>query len=256
MPIDAERWLATRGIRRERVTGPDPEAVPGAVPGAAPGDVPGGALPAGGAVPEPRPREVIGLARQAAQDAELVAPAGSGPAAIDGPVEDETTTARADDVDAALAFVRRSTANAPQSEGRLRSKLRDRGHDEVTVDLALERARGERLVDDDALLAALIAERRMRGHADARLRRDLRGRGFTGAQVDVALERAQSNDPVAAAFAVAREQAARQRGVDPEVAVRRTVGALVRRGHGESLARKAARDAVYADREAQEIAGR
>jgi hypothetical protein len=55
---------------------------------------------------------------------------------------------------------------------------------------------------------------------------------------------------------VAREQAARHRGVDAEVAVRRTVGALVRRGHGDALARKAARDAVYADREAQETAGR
>ena len=239
MPIDAEGWLATRGVPRERVTG-SPEA------------------PRSQPVPEPRPREVIDLAVQVERDAGLLAPAGTVATVGDGVgvVEDESTTMLADDVDAAVAFVRRSTSNAPQSEGRLRAKLLDRGHDEVTVDLALERARAERLVDDDAILAALIAERRARGHADARLRRDLRGRGFTGAQVDVALERAASGDPVAAAFAVAREQAARQRGVDAEVAVRRTVGALVRRGHGEALARKAARDAVYADREVQEIAGR
>ena len=252
MPIDAERWLATRGVPRERVTGPDLE-----VDAPSPSGDPAPLAPAGSdAAPDPRAREVVDLAVQAARDAELLAPGGAGTAAVDGPTEDESITTRADDVDAAVAFVRRSTSNAPQSEGRLRAKLLDRGHDEATVDLALERAREERLVDDDAILSALIAERRARGHADARLRRDLRGRGFTGAQVDVALERAASNDPVAAAFAVAREQAARQRGVDPEVAVRRTVGALVRRGHGESLARKAARDAVYADRESQEIAGR
>jgi hypothetical protein len=44
--------------------------------------------------------------------------------------------------------------------------------------------------------------------------------------------------------------------VDAEAAVRRTVGYLVRRGHSEAFARKAARDAVYADREAQQVAGR
>lgn len=252
MPIDAERWLATRGVPRERVTGPDlEEGAP------SPSGDPAPLAPAGSdAAPEPRAREVVDLAVQAARDAEYLAPSASETAAVDAPAEDESTTTRADDVDAAVAFVRRSTSNAPQSEGRLRSKLLDRGHDEATADRALARAREERLVDDDAILSALIAERRTRGHADARLRRDLRGRGFTGAQVDVALERAASNDPVAAAFAVAREQAARQRGVDAEIAVRRTVGALVRRGYGESLARKAARDAVYADREAQETAGR
>ena len=250
MPIDAERWLATRGVPRERVTGPEPEG------GASSSASSSGPAPAESSPPEPGVREVIDLAVQSARDADLTGSPGAPATPSGASDEDEATTTRADDVDAALAFVRRSTSNAPQSEGRLRAKLLDRGHDGNTVDAALELARGERLVDDDAILAALIAERRARGHADARLRRDLRGRGFTGEQVDAALERAASNDPVAAAFAVAREQAARQRGVDPEVAVRRTVGALVRRGHGESLARKAARDAVYADREAQEIAGR
>ena len=252
MPIDAERWLATRGVPRERVTGPDLEVDAASTSG----DPAPPVAPLAHPAPDPRPREVLDLAVQSAQDAELLAPTGVGTRVVDDHAEDETVTTRADDVDAAVAFVRRSTSNAPQSEGRLRAKLLDRGHDEGTVDRALERAREERLVDDDAILAALIAERRARGHADARLRRDLRGRGFTGAQVDVAIERAANSDPVAAAFAVAREQAARQRSVDPEVAVRRTVGALVRRGHGESLARKAARDAVYADREAQETAGR
>jgi SOS response regulatory protein OraA/RecX len=237
VPIDAERWLASRGVRREPLVH----------------DVPG---PADAATqpPAPRPREVVDLARQAARDADLSGARSTEP---ETPSEDdEATASRPDDVGAALGFIRRSTSNAPQSEGRLRVKLGERGHDERTVELALDLARAERLVDDEAMLAALIAERRARGHADPRLRRDLRDRGFTGAQVDEALVRHGSTDPAAAAFAVAREQAARHRGVDPEVAVRRTVGALVRRGHGEALARKAARDAVYADREAQQVAGR
>lgn len=237
MPIDAEGWLASRGVRREPLIG-DGSARQAAAPPAPP-------------VPAPSVREAIRLAEQSARDADIVSTTATPPE-----VDEAATAARPDDVDAALAFVRRSTSNAPQSEGRLRTKLTERGHDGPTVELALERARDERLVDDDAILAALIVERRARGHADARLRRDLRDRGFTGPQVDAALELHAATDPAAAAFAVAREQAARHRGADPEVAVRRTIGALVRRGHGEALARKAARDAVYADREAQQVAGR
>lgn len=240
MAVDAEAWLEARGVRREPLVG----VTSGAPHDAAP--VPAAPV---------RAREVLDLARQSASDAP---PAAGGSGAGVAPDDDPTTisdAARAD-VEVAVAFIRRSTANAPQSEGRLRTKLRDRGHDEATTESALGRARAERLVDDDILLDVLIAERRSRGHADARLRRDLRGRGFTGPQVDEALARSADTDPAAAAFAVAREQAARQRAVAPEVAVRRTVGALVRRGHPEGLARKAARDAVYADREQRGAAER
>jgi regulatory protein len=222
MPVDAERWLASRGIQREPLAAPGPLAAP--EPPTAPAAVEPQAAPPDPADPSAHP--------------------------ADETVASETTVA------GALGFIRRSTSNAPQSEGRLRTKLRDRGHPEDVIDEALVLARSERLVDDPALLAALIAERRARGHADARLRRDLRDRGFTGEQVDAALERQGATDPAAAAFALAREQAARHRAVEAEAAVRRIVGFLVRRGHGEALARKAARDAVYADREAQQVAGR
>jgi regulatory protein len=225
MPVDAERWLASRGIRRE------PLVVPGS------DDDVAGAGPAATTPPVAPP----------------ASPATGAAAAVAADPESGATEATVAD---ALTFIRRSTTNAPQSEGRLRVKLRDRGHIEDVIEQALELARSQRLVDDPALLAALILERRARGHADVRLRRDLRDRGFTGPQVDAALERHAANDPAAAAFALAREQAARHRAVDAEAAVRRTVGFLVRRGHPEALARKAARDAVYADREAQQIAGR
>jgi SOS response regulatory protein OraA/RecX len=244
VPIDAERWLASRGVAREPLIGDSvhlalsPETSP--------------TPPTQG--PSPDVREVLDLARQAAAEPGAVALVRSPDAqAGDGDGEEREGSAG---VAAALAFIRRSTSNAPQSEGRLRSKLVDRGYPDAVVDEALAEARGQRLVDDDAMLAALIVERRSRGHADRRLRRDLRDRGFTGPQVDAALARHAQTDPAAAAFALARDQAARHRSVEAEVAVRRTIGHLVRRGHGEGLAHKAARDAVYADREAQETAGR
>lgn len=238
MPRDAEAWLAARGIERVPLA-LDPTT-------ASPSDP----------LPPPSAREVVGLARQVAADVTTVPGPGAGrtsPSSAEV-VESEGTREdvpeRSEDpVGAALAFIHRSTANAPQSEGRLRQKLTERGFGEPDVEAALARARAGRLVDDAALLAALITERRARGHADLRLRRDLRSRGFAGEQIDAALERHRDEDPSAVAFALAKEQAVRQRGVDPEAAVRRIVGFLERRGHSEALARKAARDAVYADRE-------
>jgi SOS response regulatory protein OraA/RecX len=241
MPVDAERWLASRGITRE------PLSVPESDPGSAP-IVPETSVPQ---VPHGDPTAPSGISAEHAEQASSETLEGAGP---EGPYDEAVTSERT--VAGALSFIRRSTSNAPQSEGRLRAKLRERGHPEEVIEGAFALARSERLVDDPALLAALILERRARGHADVRLRRDLRDRGFTGEQVDEALERHAATDPAAAVFALAREQAARHRAVDAEAAVRRTVGFLVRRGHGEALARKAARDAVYADREAQEVAGR
>lgn len=155
----------------------------------------------------------------------------------------------------ALAFVRRSASAAPQSEGRLRDKLLERGVAEDVVDAALVAARSERLVDDPAMLAALVAERRARGHATARLQRDLLARGFTASDVAAALGAAAPTDPEADAFAQARVAAARHRDVSAEAALRRTVDHLRRLGHPDGLARKVAREAVFADREPERTAG-
>jgi SOS response regulatory protein OraA/RecX len=246
MPVDAERWLASRGIQREPI-----RVTPAEEPGVAP--APGAEVAPDARPPDAQPsdaRTETSTATEVASQPEQQGPADS------SLLSEAASDASAQTVESALGFIRRSTSNAPQSEGRLRTKLEDRGYPGSTIDEAMVLARAERLVDDAAMLAALIVERRARGHADPRLRRDLRGRGFSGPQVDEALAQFAATDPAAAVFALAREQASRHRGVEAEAAVRRTVGYLVRRGHGEGLARKAARDAVYADREAQQVAER
>lgn len=267
MPIDAEQWLASRGVPRERLIGDGttPTTSPPPVADRTPSSPSSPSAPSSEppTVPPPGVREVLALARQAAAEPDPVGPvrgrtgaAFLEPEGADGETASDQERGGGPGVVAALAFIHRSTANAPQSEGRLRRKLEERDYPGPVIDEALADARAQRLVDDDAMLAALIAERRARGHADRRLRRDLRDRGFTGQQVDDALSLHAPTDPAAAAFDLARDEAARHRSVEAEVAVRRTVGHLLRRGHPEGLARKAARDAVYADREAQDIAGR
>jgi len=155
----------------------------------------------------------------------------------------------------AVATIRRITAAASASEGRVRRKLEQRDLPAPVVDAALRRARDERLLDDDALAAALVAEWRAKGHAPRRLRADLRKREFDEGVVERAVAVAEDDEPMAAAFALAKDRAAKLQHVEPDTAFRRVVDYLARRGHGDGIARKAARDAVYDDRERERTAG-
>lgn len=230
---DAEAWLAERGVPREPVT-------------------PSGA---GEAPPSPAPQEPPVGSREAAR---LVAQAAADRATAEAEraASPRAETGLEDDVARAVAFVRRSTASVPQAEGRLAEKLRERGFAREVVRLALERARRERLVDDAAMAAALVEERRQAGHAPTRIRRDLAARGFDAATLDVALAAAEAEDLEAAAFGVAIERAGRLTGVETETAYRRVAGYVARRGYPEALARKVAREAVFASRDAERAAGR
>jgi len=159
-------------------------------------------------------------------------------------------------VSEAVATIRRITGPSPQSEGRVRRKLEERELPAPVIEAAMERARSERLIDDDALAAALVAEWRAKGHAPRRLRDDLRKREFDDDVIQRAVSVAEDDDPMAAAFALARDRASKMRHVEAETAYRRVAAYLARRGHGEAIARKAARDAVYEDRQDERTAGR
>lgn len=275
MPRDAEAWLAERGIAREairltptsqelaeatraqhedEVAGGGPSGAGSEAPAAAPPTPDGTAGPApsptgAGHGPDPSVREVAQLAgavRQATDDA----------AALDAAARDVGAPTLSDDVASALSFIRRSTATAPQSVGRLRSKLVERGTRPTVIELALERAHAERLVDDAAMAAALVDEGRAKGYAPTRLRADLERRGFDREVIVEALAVTAGEDLEAAAFDVARGRAQRLTGVAAETAVRRIVGQLARRGYPEGLARKVAREAVFTTRDAARAAGR
>jgi regulatory protein len=258
---DAEAWLAERGVEREpiRVAAPPVADEPGgsepraSTPGAV-GDVGeernGAGTDAGapGAAGDVSATQAVRLAGQAAADRALRESDAAASA-------DHATPRLEDDVAAALAFIRRSTANAPQSVGRLRDKLRQRGTPTPAIEQALRRARSERFVDDDAMAAALVEERRRKGHAVARIRRDLHERGFEAATIDAVLAPTEREDPEAAAFAVAAEKAERLTGLTTETALRRVIGHLIRRGYPDGLARKVAREAVFASRDPERTAG-
>jgi regulatory protein len=220
---DAEAWLAARGVARESVRVPVP-------------------------VPEPDATAHAAQPRGSSGDA----PRGEGPAVV---ATEPGRPELGSEVTKAVSFIRRSTANTPQSSARLRRRLRERDVPATVIDLALRRAAQERLVDDAAMATSLVDEGRRKGHAPARIQADLERRELPADVVQKALEDIGDRDLEAVAFAVARERARRLRGVEPEAAFRRVVGHLGRRGYPDLMARKVARLAVFEDREPDRVAG-
>ncbi|MEX2325138.1 MAG: RecX family transcriptional regulator [Nitriliruptoraceae bacterium] len=161
-----------------------------------------------------------------------------------------------DDVARAVAFIRRSTATVPQAQARVIGKLTERDFDGDTIAAAIDHARREGIIDDHAIARSLVAEWRRKGHAPARIRRDLHRRGFEADAVAAALAPHEHDDLEASAFALALRRAALLRTHDAETAFRRVVGYVVRRGYADGLARKVARQAVFADREGEQVASR
>lgn len=216
MPRDAEQWLAERGIHREPLVVDSPVAHPD----------------------EPSPP----VEHQPP-------PSRESPPAAPARAEADAAVAKG------LAFVRRSASVAPQSEQRLADKLADRGNDEATIAQVMDAARAEGLVNDEAMVAALIGERRAKGHGVSRIRRDLLERAFPRALVEQALVPLSGQDPEAMAFDVARARAEQLATLDTMAAFRRVANYVARRGYPDGLARKVAREAVFATREDDRIAG-
>lgn len=228
MPFrDAESWLAERGVERDPIDATHEPVIPASAGERASAPV----VPAD-RLEEPRSDD----AAPAIEEPDLV------------PVDEE-------EVGKAVTYARRATSATPLSEGRLRERLAERGYDDAVIAAAMVRCRDEALVDDELFAAALVDEGKRKGHAPLRIRTDLEKRGFDEEVIVAALAEAEDTDPEAAAFAVARERAARLRGVETETAYRRLVGYLQRRGYTDALSRKVAREAVFTDREPERVAG-
>jgi regulatory protein len=264
---DAESFLASLGVERRPIVvraEPSEDAAPSTGGGGAATGVADRTL-AEAAAPLVGDTDVAdGGPGAAVEHTDTPATAGSdddssSPGRADVSVAEATRIAREtvppDQVQTALSYIRSSTAAQPASEGRLRERLADRDHGPDVIEVAMTLARDERLVDDDALSAALVAEWRARGHAARRIRRDLRRRGFDKDVVARAIGTLEDHDEGAVAFDLARRRADGLGHVPAETAYRRVVGYLARRGYGEGLARKAARDAVYDQRHDERVTG-
>lgn len=143
----------------------------------------------------------------------------------------------------------RTVARHDVSEAELRQKLVAKGLEQADVDVELERMRRTGLVDDRALAERLVRILRERkGLADAALRPALRARLIAPDVIDAALaaaaEEAESIEE--RLDELAHERAKRLTSLPPDVAERRLVGYLQRKGYSGSAVRSAA-EAALAD---------
>jgi regulatory protein len=144
---------------------------------------------------------------------------------------DEVAALRAlDDVSKATeAGIRLLTAR-PRAEKELRTRLRQKGYEAGAIDAAIERLRGWGYLDDEAFARTWVANRMAHRPRGSRLlAQELRHKGVDRDQIASAIEEA-GVDEVAAATEVARKQAAKLSGLEPDVARRRLTGFLGRRG--------------------------
>jgi SOS response regulatory protein OraA/RecX len=143
----------------------------------------------------------------------------------------------------------RTVARHDVSEAELRQKLVARGLEHEDVEAELDRMRRTGLVDDAALAERLVRTLRERkGLADAALRPALRARLLPPDVIDAALaEAAEDRESVEERLdELAHDRAERLTTLPPDVAERRLIGFLQRKGYSGSAVRVAA-EAALAD---------
>jgi regulatory protein len=171
----------------------------------------------------------------------------------------ETGTAAEDDAESQYSSERvartaervslSTVARHDVSEAELRQKLVARGLEQADVDAELERMRRTGLVDDAALAERLVRILRERkGLGDAALRPALRARLLPPEVIDMAIAAAAEDaESVEERLdELAHDRARRLTSLPPEVAERRLMGFLQRKGYSGSAVRAAA-EAALAD---------
>jgi SOS response regulatory protein OraA/RecX len=159
------------------------------------------------------------------------------------PIEPTRASKRAENV--ALAALTRHDA----SEGEIRAKLVAKGLDAQDVEAELDRLRRVGLIDDTAFATRLIDRLRERkGLGDQAIRSTLRGRLVPQDVVDAVLadQAEEPEETEARLLEVAADRAKRLGSLPYEVAERRLMAYLMRKGYSGSAVRTATRAALDA----------
>lgn len=156
----------------------------------------------------------------------------------DAPSDPSELRHRAED-----ALVRRLRARA-LSVSEARSVLREQGLDSASIEDVIDDFERRRYLDDRTLAGHLVTSGvERKGQGRVALSRALAQRGIPRDVIDEALEELPDDD-AERALEYARSKARSMARLEPEVALRRLVGQLARRGYGGSVAQTAARTAL------------
>lgn len=134
-------------------------------------------------------------------------------------------------------FVSKATESAlrllgvrPRAEHELRDRLKRKGYEPATIDLALERVRNWGYLDDADFARRWVDNRlEYRPRSKRMLEMELRQKGVDRETISSTIEETDI-DEVASATELARKAVAKMSSLDPVVARRRITGQLARRG--------------------------
>lgn len=156
-----------------------------------------------------------------------------------------------DPYEVARTIALRSLDAAPRSRHQLGERLARKGVEPGVVERVLDRFTEVGLLDDAAYARMLVSSRRAsRGLAPRALALELRRAGIDesiaqAALADLADEQPESDEELAERLV--RKRLRSMRGLEHEVALRRLVGMLARKGYNPSLASRVAREILRAE---------
>lgn len=185
----------------------------------------------------------------ASTDASIDAEPGSGPAAPGAaPIDEASVGPPADPEAVARKILLDQLTGQARSRAELSAKLAKR---DVPAELAsrlLDRFEEVGLIDDEAFARAWVASRQPgKGLAGRALRQELRRKGVDDEVVGTVLAEVPPETEEAVARALVRKKLRTARRLEPQVATRRLVGMLARKGHNPGLAYRVVREELGAD---------
>jgi regulatory protein len=179
------------------------------------------------------------MARRTATRAGVADRPTPGSAAASGPDADPHEVAR--------AIVLRQLTNGPRTRAQLVQAMHRRGVPDDVGEQVLDRFSELGYVDDAAFAQAWVQSRHAgKGLARRALAYELRQRGVADDTLQAAVDAVDSDDERRAAEALVRRRLAGLRAVPAEVATRRLVAMLARKGYSSGLAMAVVREALAA----------
>lgn len=145
----------------------------------------------------------------------------------------------------ARAICLRLLAARPRTRAELAAALARRGIPEPDAAAVLERYSEVGMIDDETFARAWVTSRHEgRGLARGALARELRQRGVDSSTISTALTEVDRETEDATARSLVERRLRSMAGVAPEVAFRRLVAMLARKGYPAGLSVRAVRDAL------------
>ena len=149
---------------------------------------------------------------------------------VDPELHQRLTTAA--DAEAAFRTVLRALEVRSYARSDLACRMLRKGHHRGAIEVALERAGRQGLLDDAAFARNYVQTRLARGRGPSRLMRDLLSMGVDRSLIDqaIAAEWTEETDKAAMPLALAQKRAAQLSGLPRQSKRRRVVAYLARRG--------------------------